>query len=194
MKTFYLFLADGFEEVEALSTVDLLRRAGLDIKTVSIKDGLMVTGAHGIKVESDITMSQVGEIAVEDWLILPGGMPGATNLKADERLCKMLVDHNQKGGMLAAICASPAVVLGQMGLLKGKSAVCYPGFESMMDGAKVESTPVAVDENVVTGNGPAAATAFALTIIENALGIDAADGVAEGMLLKDRVKTSEYYF
>ncbi|MGM9804427.1 MAG: DJ-1 family glyoxalase III [Muribaculaceae bacterium] len=195
MKTSYVFLADGFEEVEALTSVDLLRRAGIEVKTVSIKETLMVTGAHGISVQADITFSE-GECAHSstEWLILPGGMPGATNLAAHTKLCQLLLDHNARGGKIAAICASPAVVLASIGLLNGRHGVCYPGFEIMMNGCTIESTPVAVDDNIITGNGPAAASAFALAIIRATKGDDVANEVAEGLLLKEKCSSSDYYY
>ena len=187
MKTSYVFLADGFEEVEALSCVDLLRRANMDVKTVSIKETLQVTGAHGIKVIADITFTE-GEFSGESlWLILPGGMPGAKNLSEHEKLCDLLVN-------IAAICASPAVVLAPLGILQNKKAVCYPGFETMMQGCDIMSEQVVVDGNVITANGPASANAFALAIIAESLGSDAAQAVAQGMLLKEKNQNSEYYY
>ena len=129
--TSYLFLADGFEEIEALATVDILRRAGIDVKTVSIKETLEVEGAHGVKVRADIVYAEM-EYAEAEWLILPGGMPGAANLKAHDKLCSKLLSHNAKGGRIAAICASPGVVLGQLGIMEGRNGVCYPGFEPLM--------------------------------------------------------------
>lgn len=191
--TSYLFLADGFEEIEALATVDILRRAGIDVKTVSIKETLEVEGAHGVKVRADIVYAEM-EYAEAEWLILPGGMPGAANLKAHDKLCSKLLSHNAKGGRIAAICASPGVVLGQLGIMEGRNGVCYPGFETLMRGCNAQSTLVAVDGNVVTGSSPAAAMPFALTIAEITKGEDVADAVAQGMLLHEENKTSEYYY
>lgn len=194
MKTTYLFLADGFEEVEALTCVDFLRRAAMEVKTVSIKETLQVTGAHGIEVKADITFSE-GEFSGEsEWLILPGGMPGAKNLAAHSKLCELLKSKHAHGGRIAAICASPAVVLAPLGILRGKKAVCYPGFETMMQGCDVVSQPVAIDGNVITANGPAAAGAFALAIIGETLGSDASQAVAQGLLLKEKNQNSEYYY
>ena len=194
MKTSYVFLADGFEEVEALTCVDLLRRANMDVKTVSIKETLQVTGAHGIKVIADITFTE-GEFSGESlWLILPGGMPGAKNLSEHEKLCDLLVKKNRQGANIAAICASPAVVLAPLGILQNKKAVCYPGFETMMQGCDIMSEQVVVDGNVITANGPASANAFPLAIIAESLGSDAAQAVAQGMLLKEKNQNSEYYY
>lgn len=191
--TSYVFLADGFEEIEALATVDILRRAGIDVKTVSIKETHQVKGAHGVTVDADIMFEEMACTQAE-WLILPGGMPGASNLAAHEKLCDKLHEHNAKGGKIAAICASPGVVLGPLGIMRGKSGVCYPGFETLMQGCNVQSTLVAVDGNVVTGSSPAAAMPFALTIAEITKGAEVADTVAQGMLLREDSKTSEYYF
>ena len=191
--TSYLFLADGFEEIEALATVDILRRAGIDVKTVSIKETREVKGAHGVTVSADLVYDEMA-YAPAEWLILPGGMPGASNLAAHERLCDKLHDHNAKGGKIAAICASPGVVLGPLGIMRGKAGVCYPGFETLMQGCNVQSTLVAVDDNVVTGSSPAAAMPFALAIVEIAKGAEVADSVAQGMLLREDSKKSEYYF
>lgn len=191
--TSYVFLADGFEEVEALAPVDIFRRAGIDVKTVSINATLEVTGAHGITVKADILYDEIAYVEA-DWLILPGGMPGATNLKAHQGLCSKLLYHSQKGGKIAAICASPAVVLGQLGILKGYTATCYPGFEPMMEGCNVAQTMVAVDNNIITAKGPAAAYDFGLTILSNMRGYPAALEVARGMLLKENDEKSEYYY
>lgn len=182
MNTSFVFLADGFEEIEALATVDILRRAGMEVTTVSINSSLVATGAHGVKVTADALISEVALTSAE-WLICPGGMPGASNLAACPTLTQALVAQNAKGGKIAAICASPSVVFGPLGLLEGKRAVCYPGMESGMAGAIVGSEPVAVDGNIVTGNGPAAASAFGLAIVKESLGEDKARQVAEAMLL-----------
>ena len=127
MKSSYLFLAPGFEEVEALTPVDVMRRAGIDVKTVSVTASRDVEGAHGVTVKADMTFDEA-DFSDCDWLVLPGGMPGATNLYECKPLCSLLLKHNAEGGHIAAICASPAVVLGGLGLLDGKEATCYPGF------------------------------------------------------------------
>lgn len=183
MKTNYVFLADGFEEVEAMTCVDVLRRAGMPVTTVSINDGLEVTGAHGVTVMAD---SQYGDddYAAAEWLVLPGGMPGATNLAGHEALCRDLVDHDARGGRVAAICASPSVVLAPLGILDGRHAVCYPGMEAPIPEVEWGVESVAVSDHVVTGNGPAAAAAFALELVSQTQGPDVASQVATGMLLK----------
>ncbi|MDD6778836.1 MAG: DJ-1/PfpI family protein [Bacteroidales bacterium] len=182
MNTSYVFLADGFEEIEALSVVDIMRRAEMKVVTVSITDRKLVCGAHGVPVETDTTFADV-DFSAAEWLILPGGMPGATNLAAKTELCDLLKAQNAKGGNIAAICASPAVVLAPLGILDGKTATCYPGFEKALSSSKLCEKPVAVDGNVITANGPAAAMAFGLAIVTKSKGEDASRNVAEGMLL-----------
>lgn len=178
----YVFLADGFEEVEALATVDVLRRCGIEVQTVSISYSEEVTGAHGIIVKADKVLDY-SMLQDADFLILPGGLPGATNLRDCEALQEVLKQHAAKGGNLAAICAAP-MVLGGLGLLEGKEATCYPGFEKYMIGAKPGSLPVVQDGNVITGKGPAFAFAFGLKIAEAIKGKEVARDVAAGMLLQ----------
>lgn len=182
MKSF-IFLADGFEEIEALATVDILRRAGLDVTTVSITESLTVTGAHDVKVSADATIKNIDFTDV-DWMILPGGMPGASNLRNNETLCELLRKHS-KNGRIAAICAAPAVVLASLGLLDGRRATCYPGFDGALveSGAEYVDERVVVDDNIVTSNGPSSAFLFALTIASLTLGHSAADNVADGILM-----------
>lgn len=183
MKESYVFLADGFEEVEALSPVDVLRRGGVPVKTVSITSSLQVTGAHGVIVTADYIYSP-SLIQDAEWIILPGGMPGATNLYEFAPLQGLLRNQfESKTGRIAAICASPAVILGQMGLLKGREATCYPGMESMMAGAKPSDRRVVVDEKFVLGAGPALALKWSLAILAQTVGKEKADSVAAAMLL-----------
>ena len=181
MKTTFIFLADGFEEVEALTCIDVMRRAGMPVVTVSINPDLVVTGAHGVQVVADTLMAD-NDYADAEWLVLPGGIPGAPNLAACEPLCAALEAQDERGGKVAAICASPAVVLAPLGLLQGRRAVCYPGMEAGIEGVNWGDEAVAVDGNVVTGNGPAAAAPFALMLVEQSLGQDKAAAVAAGML------------
>lgn len=182
MKTSYVFLADGFEEVEALTSVDVMRRAGMPVVTVSMNPDLEVCGAHAVAVLAD-SLYDDNDYSDAEWLVLPGGMPGAVNLAACEALCDELTAQVGRGGKIAAICASPSVVLAPLGLLDGRRAVCYPGMEAPGNIDWLEGVPVAVDGNVVTGNGPAAAAPFALTMVAQSQGNDAAAAVAAGMLL-----------
>lgn len=183
MNESFLFLAEGFEEIEALTAVDVLRRADIPVKTVSISSAKQVTGAHGIMVTADVLFDSTLFNSAE-WLILPGGMPGATNLYECAQLQGLLRRHAASAnGKIAAICAAPAVVLGQMGLLEGRNATCYPGFENLLKGAKAVSAPVTTDDKFVLGNGPANALSWALAIVKEAKGVNAATQVANGMLL-----------
>lgn len=189
----YVFLAEGFEEVEALTPVDVLRRADMDVKTVSITDSHKVKGAHGITVEADITFKQA-DFSDTDWLIVPGGMPGAANLHAFSPLNDLLKVHAMNGGHIAAICAAPAVVLAAAGLLEGKEATAYPGFEDGLEagGATHKDARVVVDGKTVTSNGPSSALVFALKLVSISKGEDVAQQVAAGMLLYPG--TEPYYF
>lgn len=180
MKKSYLFLAEGFEEVEALTIVDVLRRADMDVVTVSITDNAVVEGAHAIPVVADCCAQDI-EFRDVDWLILPGGMPGMTNLAECRPLCDLLKAHAAAGGRIAAICASPSIP-GKLGLLSGRKATCYPGFESNLEGAVLTGERCTVDGNITTGNGPASALQFALSLVEQTKGTKVAHDVASGML------------
>lgn len=183
MKESFIFLADGFEEIEALAAIDILRRAELPVKTVSITSSLLVKGAHGVTVTADVIYDNTLFDSPE-WLILPGGMPGAVNLYEFAPLQGLLrCQAESEKGRIAAICAAPAVVLGQLGLLEGHKATCYPGFEELMKGAIVENAPVVADSKFVLGNGPGNAVRWALTIVKEALGLECATQIANGMLL-----------
>lgn len=195
MRESFVFLAEGFEEVEALTPVDVLRRAGMPVKTVSITSSLQVTGAHGITVTADMIFNTA---AMRDaaWIILPGGMPGASNLYEFDPLHGVIeTQFASKTGRIAAICASPAVVLGQMGLLKGREATCYPGFEELMDGSLRTEKRVVADDKFVLGAGPALALKWSLAIVECELGREKADSIAAGMLLysKNRTDVDNYF-
>lgn len=182
MNESFLFLAEGFEEIEALTAVDVMRRAGINVKTVSITRALQVKGAHGIIVNADVLYDNTLFNSAK-WLVLPGGMPGATNLYEFAPLQGLLRRQAESSeGRIAAICAAPAVVLGQLGLLKGHHATCYPGFENLLKGAIVETAPVVVDEKFVLGNGPANALLWALNIVKEEKGVNVAEQVANGML------------
>lgn len=181
MKTSYIFLAEGFEEVEALTVVDVLRRAGMEIKTVSITPLHNVRGAHGIEVNVDCLFDEA-DYSKAEWLICPGGLPGSTNLAAFTPLGELLKKHRRG---IAAICAAPGVVLAPLGLLDGKDATCYPGFEEAcrLGGADIkEGAGVVALDNLITAAGPALAMPFALAIVAAARGRVIASEVAAGML------------
>ena len=185
MKKVYVFLADGFEDVEALIPIDVLRRGGVDVTTVSISDFPLVNSAHGVNVEADIMIEQ-GDFSDADLIFLPGGMPGATNLFANKDVCKAIVDQYAAGKKVAAICASPAVVLAPLGILEGKKATCYPGFENVLaeNNATYTGDLFTVDGNVTTGEGPAAAFPFAYELLAQLVNKQTADQIAEGMRFK----------
>lgn len=169
----YMLLADGFEEVEALCPLDIMRRAGIEVRTVGIT-GAVVTGSHGIAVKADITPDMAADAA--DMVILPGGLPGATNLDASPDADRIVKEAAANGAYLAAICAAP-LILGRRGLLQGKRATCYPGFENELAGAEVVSDPVAVDGNIITGKAMGAAAEFGYALTEALAGKEAADKV-----------------
>lgn len=181
MKKAIVFLADGFEEIEAISIIDILRRASIDVTTVSINMVETVTGAHNITVIADTTIDRaiIDEV---DAVILPGGMPGALNLENCEPVREILINLYKQGKLLGAICAAP-MVLGGLGLLKGKDATCYPGFEEKLIGANITGQATSKSGNVITGKGPGFATEFALALVTEMRGEGVAEEVAAGMLL-----------
>ena len=181
MKCAFVFLASGFEETEALGTVDVLRRAGIQAATVSITGEKAVTGSHQITVEADYLLEEA-PLANASALILPGGLPGATNLNACVPLKEALLQQYREGGIVAAICAAP-MVLGGLGLLKGRKATCYPGFEEHLIGAETRGADVEVDGNVITGKGPSLVFKFGLALVVAIKSEAVAEEVAAGMLL-----------
>ncbi len=180
MGTIYVFLADGFEDIEALATVDILRRAGQDVVTVSIMADKHVMSTHGVCVTADRHFNNL-DFSDALMLILPGGLPGSTNLRDYKPLQELLLKHNAEGKLIAAICAAP-MALGNLGLLKGKKATCYPGCENTMTGAQYTRELCTVDGNIITGEGPAAAFPFAYTILDILGADDAAEQLKEGMM------------
>ena len=158
----YVFLAKGFEELEALAPVDVLRRAGVEVKTVGVT-GRRVSGSHGISVNCDITISEATFEGL-DGIILPGGMPGTTNLEADKTVQKFIDYAVENNKIIGAICAAP-MILGHKGLLRGKNAVCFTGFEKELTGAHVLDRPAVRDGNIVTGWGAGGAMDFALAYL-----------------------------
>ena len=167
----YLFLANGFEEIEALCPLDLLRRAGLEVTTVGI-GGEMICGSHGITVAADIPEGMYAD-SNPDMIILPGGMPGAKHLDESRVVDTALKAAVRHGSFIAAICAAP-MVLGHRGLLAGKEAICYPGFEDQLTGANISSKRVVRDGNIITAAGMGVALEFGLALVEALKGQDAA--------------------
>ena len=172
-----IFLAEGFEEIEGLMVVDLLRRVGIRVDMVSISDSLTVTGSHKIPVIADKLLKNV-DFDAYGLLVLPGGMPGTTRLGACEVLCNEVVKVCENGKKIAAICAAPTV-FGKLGLLKGKKACCYPDMEDGLVGAEVSFESVTVDGNIITSRGLGTALPFALTLIEQLIDKETADALAK---------------
>ena len=175
----YQFRADGFEDIEALIPLDVMRRGGVEFTTVSITGSRDVTSAHGVTVKADTTFDKAC-FDDADLLMLPGGMPGAENLNNHDGVKKAILAQAGKGKLVAAICAAP-MVLGGLGLLKGRRATCYPGFELYLEGAEYTGDLYTVDGNIVTGEGPAAALPYAYTLLSILKDADTADGIANGM-------------
>lgn len=159
----YMFLANGFEEIEALYTVDVLRRAGVEIKTVGVSDKIAM-GSHKIPVICDIYKDELDENADFDMIILPGGLPGATNLDSDKTVDKFISLANERGKFICAICASP-FILGKRALLNGRRATCFPGFEKELIGATVTDTGCVRDGNIITAKAMGASHEFAIEIL-----------------------------
>lgn len=178
----YVMLAEGFEEMEAIAPIDLLRRAGQTVKTVSITDDNTVMGAHGIPVIADMTRGEVTTDGLRA-VILPGGLPGTTNLE-NSPLVQQLLDYAAENDLvIGAICAAPSI-LGHKGLLHGKNAVCYPGYESELAGATVADAAAVCDGCIVTGKAAGTATAFALALVRVLVDNDTADRLREGIQCK----------
>ena len=178
----YVFLANGFEEIEALAPVDILRRAGFEVRTVAIGDDNKVTGAHGIPVIADINERDFCTTKPEA-IILPGGMPGAANLDESATVSISIDNTLDCGGLVCAICAAP-FILGKKGLLAGKRATCFPGFEKYLSGANVTGEKVTRDGQFITAKGMGCANEFGLAIVEALLGREKADEIAESVFHK----------
>lgn len=176
-----VLLADGFEEIEALTPLDVLRRAGLDVKTVAIGSKIAV-GSHGIPVICDMDAQEVNEKELSA-VIFPGGMPGSLNLDASPYSDKFIKAVQDNGGRIAAICAAP-LVLGRRGLLKGKEAICYPGFEKELLGAKISEKSVVTDANITTAKGMGVALPFALELVRLICGEDRATEISKSVMEK----------
>ncbi len=177
--TAYIFLADGFEEIEAITPIDILRRAGIQTVTVSISESLRVVGAHHIAVEADCLFSQC-DFAEADALILPGGQPGTTNLGAHQQLLDQLKRHFDAGKLTAAICAAPSI-LGKLNLLNGKEAICYPGVESALQGATISENKVVKSGNTITAKAAGVAIEFALEVVATLKGNEEVQKIARAI-------------
>lgn len=179
----YVLLADGFEEIEALCPIDILRRAGLSVTTVGI-DKQDITGSHAITVKADISSKDllVDSIDAIDALILPGGMPGTKNLDSSEFVHSMIDSAIEKGSYIAAICAAP-MILGKRNMLNGRSAVCYPGFEEYLKGATIPTeAKVVIDEKIITAKGMGVADKFGFALVEALCSKEKADSIRKSTM------------
>ncbi|MDO4932288.1 MAG: DJ-1/PfpI family protein [Prevotellaceae bacterium] len=180
MAKVYEFMANGTEELEALTVVDVLRRGGVDIKTVSISGTEEIESSHGVVIKCDMRIEDAC-LDDADMLLLPGGLPGSTHLLEHEGVREALLRHAAEGRRIGAICAAP-MVLGDLGLLKGRKATCYPGFEKYMDGAEYTEELYTVDGNIITGCGPAATLPYSYAILEMLTDKDTVERLKEGMM------------
>lgn len=191
MKGVYIFLADGFEITEALTTVNMLRRGGVNVKTVSIYDDKRVMSSNRIPVIADMAFGEFkssttfGACLITDVMIFPGGMPGSTELAGFGKLMNIMQEHYAEGGTVAAICAAPSVVLGQLPNLGGKKMTCYDGFEQALidKGVEYSKDGVVVDGNIITGRGAGWAIDFGLAILARLKGEDTAKRVRREIML-----------
>lgn len=189
MKGLNIFLADGFEDIEALAVCDVLRRSGLEVSLVSITNSLNVCSSHGVKVLSDKKWDEcdfaINDLSEKDVMIFPGGMPGARTLSNDISLISHMQEHYAHGGAVAAICAAPGLVLSQLKDIKGKSLTCFDGFEDKIvsSGGVFVKKAAFRDGRIVTGRSAGYAVEFGLTILKMVLGEDASKKVREAMLL-----------
>ena len=175
-----IFMAKGCEEIEGLTVVDIVRRAGIEIETISITDENKVTSSHKIIFETDTTKDKV-DFSCYDGIVLPGGLPGTTNLGADATVNKVIKEFAQEGKLVCAVCAAPSV-LGLAGILEGKKATCYPGYEDKLLGATFTEEKVAVDGNVITSRGLGTTIPFALEIVRYFSGDEVADTIAQKII------------
>lgn len=177
-----VFFAEGFEEIEALTVVDLLRRVGVDTAMVSVSGGLEVRGSHGVAVGMDLMFNEV-DFQEVDMLVLPGGMPGTRNLEEYQPLMEVLDLFHSEERFISAICAAPSI-LGHRGMLKGRKACCFPDFETHLEGAEVSRNEVEVSGHFITARGMGCSIAFALAVVERLMGQENAEELAEKILFK----------
>jgi 4-methyl-5(b-hydroxyethyl)-thiazole monophosphate biosynthesis len=181
MKKLAVQLAEGFEEIEAVTIIDILRRAEFDVTVVSITKKLEVTGSHNITIIADQLFENI-DYNLIDMIVLPGGIPGATNLNNHTGLQEQILNFNKNDKPLGAICAAP-LVFGNLGILKNKNATCYPGFEDQLEGATATGKNIELSNNIVTGKGVGVAIIFALKIVEMFKGKKFTDELASKMIV-----------
>jgi len=181
MKKVVVLLADGFEEVEAVTSIDFLARAGCEVIKAGVT-GSTVTGAHGLEVNTDVHVRECG--STFDAVVVPGGMPGASNIAASQEAVDLIRSVDGSGGIVAAICAAPAVVLAPNGLLDGKRATCYPGFEEAFKNTEFSEERVIIDGKMITSRGPGTAAEFAIAVVRQLVGEQAAADLSSATLQK----------
>lgn len=184
MKKVAVFLAEGFEEIEALTVVDILRRANVKCDMVGLLENEEVTGAHNIKVKADRLFGE--DLKSYDLIVLPGGMPGSRNLQNDPNIIELVKYFNDNNKLISAICAAP-IVLGTAKVIEGRNITSYPGFEGELQGCNYLEDNVVVDKNIITSRGPATAIAFSYKLLE-ILGNDAYKELREGMMYNSLIK------
>ena len=182
MNNITIHLAEGFEEIEAVTIIDVLRRAGLEVVIVSITGNLIVKGSHNIELKADFLFEEV-DYAKGQMIILPGGMPGSKNLNEHDGLKHQIIEYHETNKYLAAICAAP-IVFGNLGILKERRAVCYPGFERHLLGAEVSNDQYIVDNKIITARGVGAALNFSLEIVRILVGEERAINLRKAMLIE----------
>lgn len=177
----YILLTQGFQESETCGPLDVLRHAGADVRLVNVTGDSFLVGSHGLRVVPDIQIDEM-DLSTCEALVLPGGLPGATNLAADERVLAAVREQNERGGLICAICAAP-IVLGKLGLLRGRKACVYPGFEDWLEGAEIVDQLIVEEDNLLMANGPSAAFDFGFAVARRVLPADKVQEVWDGMLM-----------
>ena len=180
MSKLYIFLADGFEEIEGLTVVDVLRRAGVEVTMVSVMGKKNIVGAHHITLEADALFEEC-DFSDGDMFVLPGGMPGTLHLGEHQYLAELLKKADQEKKGIAAICAAPSV-LGDLGLLRSRKATCYPGFEERLTGASISTDPVVTDGHITTSRGMGTAIPFALELVTRMCGKEESDTLSKSII------------
>lgn len=185
METVFVQLAEGFEEIEAVTIIDILRRAGIETQIIAVGDNLLIKGGHGIEVRADL-LFQDADFSRGSMIILPGGFVGCNNLVSHAGLANLIKEYFSSRKYVAAICAAPSIVLGGLGVLEGRQATCYPGMENLLVGATFCNSSIVQDGNLITSRGPATAIPFALKLVEVLKGFELANELSGHLLYKDK--------
>lgn len=178
-----IFLAPGFEETEAITTIDLLRRAGIEVLSVAVGTSLEVESAHHVVIKADKLLSEIGKNEISEGVILPGGMPGTTNLWNSEKVRALTLQAYQEDALVAAICAAP-LILGRLGIIEGHEAICFPSFEPELKGAALSKKTTVADGNIITSTGVQSAIEFSLEIIRYLRGKEKSEEVGKQIYVR----------